>query len=225
MSSQRKNDSTRKSTKTSQNSRKKVVRIQKFILILIIVAAVFLGARYFTKQYIPKLRLDRLSETESPDWIDVQIIPLDGVSRDGVKLDGYNDIVVHYVGNPGTSAQNNHDFYCNADSEVSSHFIVGLEGEIIQCLPLNEKSAASNWRNHDTISIEVCHPDDTGEFNEATYNSLVRLVAWLADLGYLSEDHIIRHYDVTGKECPRYYVQHEDAWEQFKQDVKEYRKK
>ena len=225
MSSQRKNDSTRKSTKTSQNSRKKVVRIQKFILILIIVAAIFLGARYFVKQYIPKLRLDRLSETESPDWIDVQIIPLDGVSRDGVKLDGYNDIVVHYVGNPGTSAQNNHDFYCNPDSEVSSHFIVGLEGEIIQCLPLNEKSAASNWRNHDTISIEVCHPDDTGEFNEATYNSLIRLVAWLADLGYLSEDHIIRHYDVTGKECPRYYVQHEDAWKQFKQDVKEYRKK
>ena len=224
MSSQRKNDSTRKSTKTSQNSRKKVVRIQKFILILIIVVAIFLGARYFIKQYIPKLRLDRLSETESPDWIDVQIIPLDGVSRDGVKL-GYNDIVVHYVGNPGTSAQNNHDFYCNPDSEVSSHFIVGLEGEIIQCLPLNEKSAASNWRNHDTISIEVCHPDDTGEFNEATYNSLVRLVAWLADLGYLSEDHIIRHYDVTGKECPRYYVQHEDAWKQFKQDVKEYRKK
>lgn len=210
--------------KSTRKKRKRIVLLQRSMLVLIIFFAIFIAARLIILRYIPMLRLDRLNEAQSPDWIDVQIIPMDGVSRDGAKLDGYNDIVVHYVGNPGTSAQNNHDFYCNPDSEVSSHFIVGLEGEIIQCLPLPEKSAASNWRNHDTISIEVCHPDETGQFNEATYNSLICLVAWLADLGYLSEEHIIRHYDVTGKECPLYYVEHEDAWEQFKRDVREYRK-
>ena len=31
---------------------------------------------------------------------------------------------------------------------------------------------------------------------------------------------MIRHYDVTGKICPKYFVEHEDAWEQFKADVK-----
>ena len=31
---------------------------------------------------------------------------------------------------------------------------------------------------------------------------------------------VIRHYDVTGKLCPLYYVEHEDAWAQFKADVK-----
>ena len=30
---------------------------------------------------------------------------------------------------------------------------------------------------------------------------------------------MIRHYDVTGKDCPRYFVQHEDAWETFRADV------
>ena len=30
---------------------------------------------------------------------------------------------------------------------------------------------------------------------------------------------VIRHYDVTGKICPKYFVEHEDAWEQFKSDV------
>ena len=42
---------------------------------------------------------------------------------------------------------------------MSAHFLIGLEGEIIQCIPLNEKSSATNDRNRDTISIEVCHPD------------------------------------------------------------------
>ena len=31
-----------------------------------------------------------------------------------------------------------------------------------------------------------------------------------------------RHYDVTGKECPKYFVEHPDAWEQFLADVEDY---
>ena len=38
--------------------------------------------------------------------------------------------------------------------------------------------------------------------------------------GYdLGPEDVIRHYDVTGKDCPRYFVQHEDAWEAFRADV------
>ena len=85
---------------------------------------------------------------------------------------------------------------------------------------MDEKSSASNDRNHDTISIEVCHPDESGRFNSATYASVIKLTAWLLDLGDLKESHIIRHYDVTGKICPKYYVEHPDAWELLKQDVK-----
>ena len=35
----------------------------------------------------------------------------------------------------------------------------------------------------------------------------------------LMTETVIRHYDVTGKLCPLYYVEHEDAWQQFKADV------
>ena len=96
---------------------------------------------------------------------------------------------------------------------------MGLEGEVIQCLPLWERSVASNQRNRDTISIEVCHPDDSGRFTEATYRSLVRLTAWLCRTGELSPEQVIRHYDVTGKECPRYFVHNEAAWRQLRNDV------
>ena len=77
-----------------------------------------------------------------------------------------------------------------------------------------------NNRNKDTISIEVCHPDGTGKFNDATYTSVVKLTAWLLKETGLSGDNVIRHYDVTGKLCPIYYVNNPDKWEAFKKDVK-----
>ena len=170
----------------------------------------------------PQLRAQKLARAQAPEWVDVQLIGVDGDSRRGEKLEGVEDIVIHYVGNPGTTEKQNRGWYENPESSVSSHFVVGLEGEIIQCLPLDEKSSATNWRNKDTISIEVCHPDETGKFNDATYASVVKLTAWLLEECGLDESHIIRHYDVTGKECPRYFVQHEDAWAQFKADVAGY---
>lgn len=164
----------------------------------------------------------RILSLRMPDWVDVELISVDGESRRGVKLEGVRDIVIHYVGNPATSAMANRNWYQDPQSTVSSHFIVGLDGEVIQCVPLDEKSSASNDRNRDTISIETCHPDESGKFSDATYESLVRLTAWLCGEYDLDTDHIIRHYDVTGKICPKYFVEHEDAWEQFKRDVAAY---
>ena len=88
-------------------------------------------------------------------------------------------------------------------------------------IPLDEQSAASNDRNGDTISIEVCHPDSTGKFSDVTYDRLIELTAWLCSEFGLDEDDVIRHYDITGKNCPKYFVENEEAWEQFRRDVKE----
>ena len=162
----------------------------------------------------------KLQKIEIPDFIDPQLIHVHTTARTGTQLEDIKDIVIHYVGNPGTTAQNNRDFFDKDETEVSSHFVVGLKGEIIQCLPLWERSAASNDRNKDTISIEVCHPDGTGKFNDATYTSVVKLTAWLLKETGLSGDNVIRHYDVTGKLCPIYYVNNPDKWEAFKKDVK-----
>ena len=189
-------------------------------LFLIAITLVYL---YFAQAPMsPEERIAKLKETEMPDWINVQLIDLDGHSRRGTELSDVQDIVIHYVANPGSTAQNNRDYYNSAASAVSSHFLVGLEGEIIQCVPLYEISSASNWRNGDTISVEVCHPDETGQFSPATYQSLVKLTAWLCDLCGIKSDRVIRHYDITGKLCPKYYVEHPEAWEQFLADVAKY---
>ena len=102
------------------------------------------------------------------------------------------------------------------ETSASSNFIVGLDGEIIQCVPTWEVAYASNDRNYDTVSIEVCHPDESGKFTDATYRSLVQLTAWLCVKFNLTSEDVIRHYDVTGKNCPKYFVEHEDAWGTFK---------
>jgi len=159
------------------------------------------------------------NEENVPDYVDVQLISLLGAARSGRKLEAVRGIVVHYVGNPGTSAQANRNYFANPGTQVCSHFVIGLDGEVIQCVPLDERSAASNDRNRDTISIEVCHPDESGKFNEESYASLVKLTAWLCAEFDLTADDVIRHHDVTGKMCPLYFVEHEDAWEAFKSDV------
>ncbi len=165
-------------------------------------------------------RVDELLPGEEiPDWIDVQIVPINGVGRRGEALEGVNDIVIHYVGNPGTTAQQNRNYYANPSTQVSSHFLIGLDGEIILCVPLSEKSSATNWRNTDTISIETCHPDESGQYTDATYASMVKLTAWLCSRYGLDSTHVIRHGDVTGKNCPKYFMENEAAWETFKADV------
>lgn len=209
--------------------RRKIIarRILSFILVAgILTGGVYGGVKLYgwlkngeDGQTAPGGALKYLTDIEIPDWIDQQIIHKHNTARTGNPLSKVKNVVIHYVGNPGSTAQNNRDYYDKSSTEVSSHFVVGLDGEIIQCIPLYEKSSASNWRNGDTISIETCHPDETGRFNEATYNSLVKLTAWLLNKLKLDENDIIRHYDITGKQCPLYYVENEDKWEQLKKDV------
>lgn len=97
-----------------------------------------------------------------------------------------------------------------------AHFIVGLEGEVLQCVPLSEVAYCSSQANDHTVSIEVCHADETGEFSAETMASLLRLTAWLCEEFDLAPADVIRHYDVTGKVCPKYYVDHPEAWEDFR---------
>lgn len=166
-------------------------------------------------------RVEKAKTLEIPDWIDEQLIHFHTTARSGIRLTDIKNIVIHYVGNPNTTAQNNRDYFDKSDTTVSSHFVVGLEGEIIQCVPLYEKSAASNERNKDSISIEVCHPDETGEYNAETYESVIKLASWLCYEFSLDELDVIRHYDITGKICPKYYVENEEEWEDLKKDIGE----
>lgn len=177
-----------------------------------------------------------------------QFLTANKYSRPGIPLTNVTKIAVHYVGGAGSTAQNTRDYFeslkdqipdptgkwwLNRDGSyrtfkgekvgiryVSSHFVVGLNGEVVQCIPLNEWSYCTNQANGYSISIETCHPLEDGKFTPATERSLIELTAELCGKFGLTEKDVIRHYDVTGKLCPLYYVKNPEAWDNFRTEVK-----
>ena len=157
--------------------------------------------------------------------IQEKLLTINPYSRSGEQQNEIEYLVIHWVGNAGSSAIANRNYFENLQNThktyASSHYVIGLDGEIIRCIPEDEVAfhAGSYSMNRKSIGIEDCHPDWDGKFNENTYNSLVELCANICKRYELSVDNIIRHYDVTGKNCPKYYVEHEDEWIKFKNDV------
>jgi N-acetylmuramoyl-L-alanine amidase len=154
--------------------------------------------------------------------IEVKLLDVNKYSRPGTKRSKTTKIAWHYVGNAGSSALANRNYFNNAPTHktyASSHYIVGLKGEIIQCVPDDEIAYTTNSANSYSIGIEVCHPDSTGKFNEVTERALIELTAMLCEKYGLNSKDIIRHYDVTKKKCPLYYVNNVSAYENARNEV------
>lgn len=190
------------------------------VLLVVLAGIKFLKPEWLGGGYI-EFQSDEI-DASKPD-IDVELLTVNPYSRPGTETNRITGIVVHYTANPGSTAMENRDYFeglkDSHETQASSNFIVGLDGEVVQCVPTWEVAYASNSRNIDTVSIECCHPDETGKFTDKTYSSLVQLCAWLCMKFQLDTEDVIRHYDVTGKICPKYFVEKEDAWSSFKKDV------
>lgn len=161
-------------------------------------------------------------------------------SRPGRSLIGVKGIVLHWVANPMTTAEQNRKYFESLKMQnpggdqkalrwASAHFVIGLEGEIIQCLLEYEMGyhvgsktytpralkELSKYPNDCTLGIELCHINWAGEFTAATLRSAQLLISELCGRYNLGKDNIYRHYDITGKDCPHYFVIHQDQWLNF----------
>lgn len=215
------------SRRALRRQRRKRERRRHILLFIAAICTVFL-LFLLVSQIKEKIEERRLLKARNESFVgappfEVDLLDVNEYSRPGTPLEKVKGIVVHYTANPGTTAKNNRDYFQGLkdshETKASSHFVVGIEGEIVQCIPSSEIAYASNSRNEDTLSIECCHVDESGAFTDATYISLVRLTGWLCYRFNLTSEDVIRHYDVTGKNCPKYYVEHPDKWQEFKKDV------
>ncbi len=199
------------------------------LVLLICVFAILQGRNKYSNQEAKESSSKKTSlkgiENDIYEWpsFQVDLLEISPYNRPGTSLTKVSGIVVHYTANPGTDADQNRNYFAGLASShataASSHFIIGLEGNTLQLIPLSEISYASNDRNNDTISIEICHPDESGKFTKKTYEKAVEMCAWLCLRYQLDVSDVIRHYDVTGKNCPKYFVEHPKAWKQFKKDI------
>jgi N-acetylmuramoyl-L-alanine amidase len=79
----------------------------------------------------------------------------------------------------------------------------------------------SSYPNNCTIGIELCHTTWEGEFTPETLKSAGELVVDLCGRYGLGRGNVYRHFDITGKDCPRYFVAHEDQWLDFLESLKQ----
>ena len=156
--------------------------------------------------------------------ISKNLLTINQYSRPGKKRSKTTKLAVHWVGNANSTAIANRNYFESLKDKkiyASSHYIIGLQGEIIQCVPEDEIAYTTNDANSYSIGVECCHPDWTGKFNDKTYKSMVELFADLCKRYNLDPiKDIIRHYDVTKKICPKYFVDFPKEFEKFKEDVK-----
>ena len=124
-------------------------------------------------------------------------------------------ICVHYTGQAGTGADRLALFYANVAAGMfpnssanwtSTQYIVGLDGEVIRIVPDNEIAYAASGKNNGTLHIEVCYKQSSGEFEQESKAALRELVQYLMQQYGISADKVVRHYDLTGKLCPYFYV-------------------
>lgn len=140
-------------------------------------------------------------------------------------------IVIHYTGNNGDTALNNINYFKNNVVEASAHFFVD-EQYIYSSVPINDtayhcgtsgKYYHNKCRNANSIGIELCSIKVNGKytFKKETINNAIELTRYLMDLYNISIENVIRHYDVTHKNCPAPYVDDINAWNDFKNRLME----
>ena len=214
----------RRKKKKKKNNRRIIAVIAVIVLIIIVALVVHGCQEKKAQEAAAKAAEEQYDSADASDSIDVELLTPNKYSRPEIKLEKVKGIVVHYTANPGSTAMENRNYFEGLKdshaTHASSHFVIGLEGEIVQCIPTKEEAYASNERNSDTLSIECCHYAEDGKFSDRTYSSLVKLCAYLCHRFGLTQDDIIRHYDVTGKNCPKYFVEHPKAGKKFRADVK-----
>ncbi|MGC6177014.1 N-acetylmuramoyl-L-alanine amidase [Lacrimispora sp. 38-1] len=148
-------------------------------------------------------------------------------------VDRIKYLVIHYVGALG-GAEANCKYYASQYVGASAHYYVGFSGEIWQSVEDKniawhcgaKKYVHPECRNANSIGIELCVRNkgslaDTSRdwyFEDATVQAAIELTKELMAKYNIPADHVIRHYDVTGKICPNPYVyNHTDhTWEAFK---------
>ena len=135
-------------------------------------------------------------------------------------------IVVHYTGNDGDTAFGNADyFHKNKNLQASAHYFVD-EKEVWQSVKEGDTAfhcgakhyRHSDCRNGNAIGVELCSRKNSGDeyyFKEATVRLAADLVRSLMKKYGIDNAHILRHYDVTGKNCPAPFVEDDAAWKKF----------
>ena len=147
-------------------------------------------------------------------------------------------IVVHYTGNDGDSDEANGNYFKNNVVKASAHYFID-DDSITQSVPDDYVaysvggSKYSNCKqtgggkyygqatNANTLNVELCDSNKNGEVmaTERTLDNAITFIKKKMQEYNIDTEHVIRHFDVTGKSCPAYFCGSstgDKAWKEFK---------
>lgn len=134
-------------------------------------------------------------------------------------------IVIHYTANDGDSDEGNANYFANNVLKTSAHYFVD-DDSATQSVPDDyiawhcgaNKYYHSACRNNNSIGVEMCDTRKNGihDVTEQTLSNTIELVKTLMNKYNIPINNIVRHYDVTHKNCPAYFVSNPTAWQSFK---------
>lgn len=149
-------------------------------------------------------------------------LPKPHPARPGLALSYPTSITIHWIGPyPKQSVYDPRYWWLKGPDgkglQASSHYIV-KDDNVLECIPTGEVAwHCGSTGNFTSIGIEVIPMNIEGEFSTETIDTLRALLSKLPKL------ELKRHYDWTGKDCPRWYTpafaEGEARWEELKKEL------
>lgn len=123
-------------------------------------------------------------------------------------------IVIHCTDSPGSTAQNNRDYFNRVYVGASAHYFVDWIGNPVQCIPNTEVAwHAGPYANYRYLSIEMCMPYSHNEHDfYIVYNKTVQLAASLCKQYGWTSNNVFSHkyisdtYHQTDHQDPYAYL-------------------
>ena len=142
-------------------------------------------------------------------------------------------LVVHFTANDGDNATNNGKYFKNNVVKASAHYFVD-DDTVVQSVEEDYVAYAVGGKklnsggiyhgvvtNYNSISIEMCDTVKDGKYNVSskTRAKAIELAKDIVKRHNIDKSHVVRHYDITGKMCPKYYVDDVNEWKAFVDDI------
>lgn len=149
-------------------------------------------------------------------------------------------LVYHYTANDGDTAEANAKYFHNNVVKASAHRFVDDDSVTISVPDnyvayhcgggLQGRDGHRFYKictNTNSIGIEMCDTIKNGKYevSSKTRANAIALGKEIVKKYGIKKENVIRHFDVTGKNCPVYFVKDEEAWKKFKDEIFETEKK
>lgn len=149
-------------------------------------------------------------------------------------------LVYHYTANDGDTDENNAKYFHNNVVKASAHRFVDDDSVTISvpddyiayhCGGKLQGSKGHKYykicTNTNSIGIEMCDTIKNGKYevSSKTRANAIALGKEIVKKYGIKKENVIRHFDVTGKNCPAYFVKDEEAWIKFRNEIFETEKK